>query len=363
MTVAVFLLLAALAAANGGNDVSKGVATLAGAGVTRYRTAVLWGTVTTLAGALASLAIAGAMTKLFSSGIVSADPTSAFALAVLVGAASWVLLATIARLPVSTTHALVGALIGAGLLLAPGSVEFGALLTSVAMPLLLSVFVAFGISWLLSLLPLRVPECICITSAETAPAGVAAGSDGTMAFQAPSATLPVQVRTGTSEQCRVHGRGLRVGRVINGLHWLSSGATSFARGLNDTPKIVAVGAFTLVPAGMSNNQVLFVVAGAMALGAITVGLRVAARLGEGVVQLTDVSGFTANLTTSVLVGLGAANGLPMSTTHVSTGAVAGAAGRKIGTMNMKTIRDFVIAWVVTPPFAGLVAAGVYLIAR
>ncbi len=363
MLIAVFILLVALAAANGGNDVAKGVATLAGAGVTRYRTAVLWGTATTLAGALASLTLAGAMTKLFSSGIVSAPPSNSFSLAVLVGAASWVILATIARLPVSTTHAIVGALIGAGLLLAPGSVRVAVLLTKVALPLLLSIFVAYGISWLLSLIPLRTPECVCVGPAGAAQRAVPIGPEGAMVFQASGGpSLPV-VSTGTVQQCQVHSDGLKVTRILNGLHWLSSGATSFARGLNDTPKIVAVGAFTLVPAGMTNTSVLLVVAGAMALGAIVVGVRVAAKLGEGITRLSDVSGFTANLTTSLLVGLGAANGLPMSTTHVSTGAVAGAAGRQVGTLNVRTLRDFVIAWTLTPVFAGLVAAGVYLLAR
>ncbi|MGA8112687.1 MAG: inorganic phosphate transporter, partial [Actinocatenispora sp.] len=178
MVVAIFLLLVALAAANGGNDVAKGVATLAGAGVTRYRTAVLWGTATTLVGALVSLALAGQMTKLFSSGIVAARPNTAFTLAVLAGAASWVLLATIARLPVSTTHAVVGGLIGAGLLMAPGSVRFGALLTSVAVPLLASIFVAFAISWLLSLIPVRTPVCTCAGDEAAVPADAVPGPDG-----------------------------------------------------------------------------------------------------------------------------------------------------------------------------------------
>lgn len=79
--VLVFLLTAALAAVNGSNDVPKGVATLAGASVTKYRTAIIWGTVTTHAGCVCSLALASKMTKLFSGGIVTAKPTDAFAIA------------------------------------------------------------------------------------------------------------------------------------------------------------------------------------------------------------------------------------------------------------------------------------------
>jgi PiT family inorganic phosphate transporter len=63
LTIAIFALTAGLAAANGSNDVSKGVATLAGTGVTRYRTAIAWGAACTLAGSLASLRLAHAMTR------------------------------------------------------------------------------------------------------------------------------------------------------------------------------------------------------------------------------------------------------------------------------------------------------------
>jgi len=117
VTVAIFGLLVFLAAMNGANDVSKGIATLAGAGVTRYRTAIAWGTVTTLGGCLLSLTVAAKLTALFSKGIVSHPPTNAFTLAVLVGAGAWVAIATLTRLPVSTTQAIIGALVGAGLLL------------------------------------------------------------------------------------------------------------------------------------------------------------------------------------------------------------------------------------------------------
>src|SRR5262245_24014068 len=117
MTVVILVLLVSLAAANGANDVSKGVATLAGAGVTAYRTAILWGGATTLVGAVLSIQLGRGMGKLFSSGIVNTAPTTAFALAVLLGTVSWVTLASAAKLPVSTTHSIVGSLVGAGLVL------------------------------------------------------------------------------------------------------------------------------------------------------------------------------------------------------------------------------------------------------
>ena len=370
MVALVFLLLVGLAAANGSNDVSKGVATLAGAGVTRYRTAVLWGTATTLAGSLFSLRLASKITALFSKGIVSAQPTRPFAVAVLLGAAAWVAFSTTFKLPVSTTHAIVGALIGAGLLLAPDAVNWSALPQRVVLPLLLSIVVAYGISLLLNLIPMRAPRCTCQESSgvtawdRQAPAPPGEG----MAFAA-SALGPVQTShnvaavTGVAVDCPIHGTARRNGeKVATVAHWLSSGATSFSRGLNDTPKIVAIGAFALVPAGMTLTQVLLVGSISMALGSL-LGLRVAKRLGEGVVKMSHIEGLKANLTTAVLVGLGAARGLPMSTTHVSTGAITGTAGSNLGRISGKTLRDFAIAWTVTPLFAAVVAALVYLAAR
>ena len=141
-----------------------------------------------------------------------------------------------------------------------------------------------------------------------------------------------------------------------------SGAASFARGLNDAPKIVAIGAFALVPWGMTSNQVLFVVTGAMAAGSLVGGMRVARRLGDDIVPLDHVEGAKANFTTAVLVGLAAGRGFPLSTTQVSTSAIAGASGTHAGRINRRTIRDFVIGWTVTPIAAGLVAAAVYAIA-
>jgi phosphate/sulfate permease len=89
-------------------------------------------------------------------------PSAAFTLAVLVGATAWVALATIVRLPVSTTHALIGALIGAGLLFAPDAVRWHALGAPLVAPLLLSVGVAYAMSFVLNAIPGRVPECVCV---------------------------------------------------------------------------------------------------------------------------------------------------------------------------------------------------------
>ncbi|AEA23525.1 PiT family inorganic phosphate transporter [Amycolatopsis echigonensis] len=336
MTVAILVGVLLLAGTNGANDVSKGVATLAGSGVTRYRTAVAWGALTTLLGSLAAVWLGTSMLTLFSSGIVAAAPTPEFALAVLAGVSVWVAAATLLRLPVSTTHAIVGALIGAGLLLDSKQVRWSALLTKVAIPLLASAAAAFAISAGVAVVARRIDA-----GARTRPAA-AARLYGGVPFVPVTRVPPA---------------------ILTSLHWLSAGAVSAARGLNDTPKLVAVGAFALVPAGMSIAGVTYLVAAAMCAGAVIVGIPVARRLGEGVVSLRHTEGLRANLVTALLVGMGGAAGLPMSTTHVSTGAIAGTSGTELTRLNTRTLRDFAVAWTVTPFVAALVAAGVYLLLR
>lgn len=366
MTVAVFLLLVALAAANGANDVSKGVATLAGAGITRYRTAIGWGALTTLFGGVLSIVTGHAMGKLFSSGIIGSHPVTAFAVAVLAGTLAWVAVASVFRLPVSTTHALVGSLLGAGLLFAPSAIHWGGLLAKVVTPLLASIVVAYGISALLGVVGQlwrrwhssrqATGEAGELTRPGPAADGPPDGQLTATAVATPPAT------TATTSATQAQPSATLADRLLAGAHWVSSGATCTARALNDTPKIAAIGAFSLIPAGVSATQITLLVAVSMTLGSL-LGIRVAKTLGERVVRMGHVEGFRANAITAILVGVGAQVGWPMSTTHVSTGAITGIPGTNLSRLNPEVIRDFVLAWTATPVFGGLVAAGIYLAVR
>jgi phosphate/sulfate permease len=112
---------------NGANDVSKGIATLAGSGVTNYRPAILWGTVWTGIGGLASSVLSQAMVGRFGAGLLAQQSAATLVetLAVLLGVAACVGLATRLGLPVSTTHAIVGSVAGVLLLSWSGSGQLG----------------------------------------------------------------------------------------------------------------------------------------------------------------------------------------------------------------------------------------------
>lgn len=222
--------------------------------------------------------------------------------------------------------------------------------------------VSYAISALLNRLPaVTAPECICAEiSAATSPRAAAASAPMTLsAPTAPRLVASVGLRAGTVAECAAHGpRKRRIGVDLNVAHWLSAGLTSFSRGLNDTPKIVAIGAFAL-PSGVTTETLLLGVAAAMATGSLAAGRRVARRLAHDVVEMSASEAFRANVTTALLVAVGGNQGLPMSTTHVSTGAIAGIAGTNPEQLNRRTLRHFAIAWTVTPLTAGVAAATIY----
>lgn len=365
MFVLLFLAVLFLAYANGANDNFKGVATLFGSRTTDYRKALWWATLTTFAGSCVALALSGGLVKAFSGkglvpDLLTQDPQ--FLLAVGLGAALTVMLATITGFPISTTHALIGGLVGAGLA-AAGTVNAGKLGQSFFMPLAVSPFVSFAATALLypvlrftrQRLGIERQMCLCVDGG--APQPVAVRPDGTAVLQATGISLSV----GQLQACmeRYHGRifGIDSQWVLDRLHFLSAGAVSFARGLNDTPKIVAL----LIAAQALRIPLstgLFAIGVAMAVGGLLNARRVAMTMSERITTMNHGQGFTANLITAVLVTMASGWGLPVSTTHVSCGSLFG-----LGAVNRSArwgaIRNIALSWLVTLPLAALLAAALY----
>ena len=353
-----------LAYANGANDTVKGAATLFGTGTADYRKTLSWATVTTLLGSLAALWAGSELLSAFrGKGLVPdallADPR--FLASVGFGAAATVLLATRLGFPISTTHALVGALVGAGLAAPRGEVHPAALWQSFLLPLLLSPFIAFTLSVLLyrlfrgARLRLGVDRetCLCVGEEVRVLA---------CAPVAPMTAIPaltearMTATVGTRVQCvqRYSGRvtGVDAQTALDALHYLSSGAVCFARGLNDTPKIAAL---LLLVQGMPGRTGIVGIALAMGLGGILKARRVAETMSHRIAGMNHGQGFTANLVSAVLVLFASRLGLPVSTTHVTCGALFG-----IGTVNRTArwpmIAGISLAWTVTLPLSALLAA-------
>jgi inorganic phosphate transporter, PiT family len=267
-------------------------------------------------------------------------------------------------LPVSTTHALIGGLLGAGLLAADGEVRFAALGKSFLLPLLFSPLVALLLTvaiyplfrWARRRSGVASNTCICVGMTYEA---VAPQPDGQLLLVRTGALVEVGQRADCVERYQGRVLGLDAGRLLDGLHYLTGGAVGFARGLNDAPKIVAL---LLAIEALRPALGLFLVALVMAAGGVLNARRVAETMSRRITRMNPGQGFTANLVTAALV-IGASRlGLPVSTTHVSVGSLFGI-GLVSGTARAKTVLAILLAWVTTLPLGAAFAAVVYLSLR
>lgn len=364
MNVFALLLAAALfmAYANGANDNFKGVATLYGSGTMGYPGALAWGTLTTFAGSLCSASLSDKLVKAFSAKGLVPDGVAAapeFLAAVAIGAALTVFLAAMTGFPISTTHALTGGLVGAGVATAGGTVNFSLLGKNFFLPLLVSPLLAMFLAgtgypflrWVCLRAGVIRDWCFCLGEGHRFVPIPDRGNALALA-----AAAPMEIITDTVANCsrRYQGRllGLNLQSLLDAGHFLSAGAVSFARGLNDTPKIVGL----MLVLKVFHVQVnILLVAAAMALGGLLHARKVAETVGHRITGMDHNQGFIANMATSFLVLVASHGGLPVSTTHISCGSLFGI-GLTTGQADPKVIRQVLMSWVLTLPIAALLAA-------
>ncbi|MHC4302956.1 MAG: inorganic phosphate transporter [Planctomycetota bacterium] len=366
MTIALLLVLAALLLgyANGANDNFKAVATIYGSSTLGYRAALTLATAAQIAGSIASVLLAGALLKAFGGKGLVADSTVAdprFLVAVGLGAAATVLLATRLGMPISTTHALIGGLVGSALAMAPAEIHWSGLGGRFVLPMVVSPIAAVALAG--TLYPLAsaarnrcgINEVSCLCVAERLEP-VEVTREGALVM----ARTGVELAADQVDQCRRRYDGGLIGisaqRVVDGLHVGSGLALGFARGLNDTPKIMAL----LVAAawsGLSPQLGLALIAGAMAVGGILHSRRIAETLGRRITEMNHGQGFVANIVASSVVIGASVGGMPVSTTHVSTGAIFGI-GLWTGRAQWNVVARILAAWVATLPMALLLGYAV-----
>ncbi len=365
------LLVAAvglLSFANGANDNFKGVATLWGAGRTSYKRALAWATVFTFLGSLAAVWLgSGLAAKFNGSNLVDREIFTQlpFLAAVALAAAGTVLLASRLGLPISSTHALTGALVGAGVMAAGlANVKFAALTKNVVAPLLFSPVVSFVLT--LAVYPLVAKlaggrDCVCIDQPQSvalAPAGSSLSSGPDVAM----VTVSVAVRWASAAECRT---GAEVTRwsISDSLHWLSGAAISFARGLNDTPKITAV-LLVLPLTGLATGRISYLmVALAMAAGGLLGAARVAQTMSKRITPMAVPEAVGANLVAAALVMLASRLALPVSTTHVTSGGLFGIGLLRRKQADWGRVRDIVLSWLATLPLGAALAIVFYRLLR
>ena len=353
----IFLFVAAcfLAYSNGANDNFKGVATLFGSGTTNYKNAINWATATTFAGSVTALFLAKELVKNFSGkGLVPDELILSpnFAISIALGAAITVYLATRIGMPISTTHSLVGALFGAGVMAVGSDFNFIKLGKTFLMPLIVSPLIAAVLSLIAYLIFRYFRALMGISKNDTIYIPKAEVSNTNHMRMVSTTPMNVEIENQHIKTYSGQVLGITTQKILDTLHYISAGVVSFARGLNDTPKIVGL---LLIINTLDIRWGLITVAIVMAAGGLLNSKKVGVTMSQKITPMNSGQGFTANMITGLLVTTASIHGLPVSTTHVSVGSIFG-----IGTVtkksDLKMVSKIILSWVLTLPIAALTSA-------
>ena len=319
-TLLVVVVVVALAFdfTNGFHDTANYVATWVGTRALSPRTAVAVSAAANLAGAFVTTAVA----KTVGQGIIDTGlAAERTVLAALLGAIVWNLLTWRLGLPSSSTHALIGGLVGAALVQSGSKgVQWHGVWEKVVVPGAVSPVVGFAVAFLLIVIIYR------------------------LFFRAAPG---------------VAHRGFRLGQLLSGT-WVA-----FTHGANDAQKTMGVIALALYTHGsISTFEIpswVKIVAGlTIAAGTYAGGWRIIRTLGQRIYKMQPEHGFAAQLAAGSTLYAGTHFGFPISTTHVVTGSVMGAgAVRGLSAVKWGIAGNIVVAWLLTLPMAGLVAAVLY----
>ncbi|MEV6787910.1 inorganic phosphate transporter [Streptomyces sp. NPDC051098] len=308
---------------NGFHDTANAMATTISTGALKPKTAVAMSAVLNLVGAFLSVEVA----KTISSGIVTESGiTPEVIFAALVGAILWNLLTWLIGLPSSSSHALMGGLVGATIAsVGVSGVNGGTVVTKVLIPAIAAPLVAGIAAYLASRLTYRI---------------------------------------GRNTDEKTTAKGYRAGQIA------SAGLVSLAHGTNDAQKTMGIITLALVAGGVlspGSNPPMWVILSAglaIALGTYLGGWRIIRTMGKGLTDLQPQQGFAAQTSAASVILASSNLGFSLSTTHSCSGAVMGAGlGRKGGVVRWSTATRMFVAWGLTLPAAALVAAGSEFVTR
>jgi PiT family inorganic phosphate transporter len=309
---------------NGFHDTANAVATSISTRALAPRTAVTLASLLNFAGAFVSLKVAATI----ASGIVDAKVvTTTVIFAGLIGAIFWNLLTWYFGLPSSSSHALIGGVVGAAFAAAgAGAVKSAGLLEKVIVPALVAPVLAF----------------------------LAAGMAILMAYRMVGHMRPGPVN-----------RGYRYGQIA------SLSLLSLSHGTNDAQKTMGIITLALIANGSLTGVnpdpptwVIVSAASAIALGTYSGGWRIIRTMGSRIIKMDPAQGFSAQTGGAAVILTAAHLGFPLSTTHSITGAVLGAgAAKRVSAVRWGLAGNIFLAWVLTLPCAALVGGLTYGVTR
>jgi PiT family inorganic phosphate transporter len=323
LLILVLVVVAALAFdyINGFHDAANAIATVVSTGVLPLRTAILLTALLNFAGALTGTAVAATIGK----GLVEPGAvTQVVVLSALVGAILWNLVTWFFGIPSSSSHALVGGLVGSALAHAGGrSIQSDGLI-KVIESLVVSPLIGFGIGFLLMLLIFWVCRGMSPT---------------------------------------------RLSRAFRRLQVASAAFMAVSHGSNDAQKTMGIIAMSLaLYTGGSDAAAHFRVpiwvmvacAAAMGFGTMAGGVRIIKTMGTKIIDLKPVHGFAAETSAAATILAASHLGLPVSTTHVISGAIMGVgASQRVSAVRWGVTARIAWAWVLTIPVSAAVSWGCY----
>ena len=304
---------------NGWHDCANAVATVVSTRVLRPLTAVLLAGALNVAGAFFSTAVA----KMIGGGIVFPDAiTNVVVAGAMAGAICWNLFTLILGLPTSSSHALIGGLVGAAVAHGGWAVVQFKGLNKILEAMILSPLLGFGMGFLIMVLV-------------------------SWSF------------------FRVH-RGVAT-KLFSRLQLVSASFMAFSHGANDAQKVMGVITLALVASGQLTSTevptwVIVACALAMGLGTTVGGWRIIHTLGMKMVKLEPVHGFAAETGAATVLLFTAQFGLPVSTTHTITSSILGVGSTKrLSAVRWGVTTKILSAWIFTLPGAALLGAGAYTV--
>jgi PiT family inorganic phosphate transporter len=318
--IAVIVLAVVFDYINGFHDTANAIATSVATRALRPQYALLMAAAFNFIGAFAGTAVA----KTIGAGIVDETTTTQVVVAAaLIGAITWNLITWWLGLPSSSSHALIGGLLGATLIASGvGALKWDGIVNKVVIPLFSSPLIGFL---------------------------------GALVFMV---ALSWIFRDFARKPLAAIFRRLQV---------FSAGFMAFAHGSNDAQKtmgIITLALFSaeVIPTIEVPTWVIFVSATALSLGTAMGGWRIMHTMGHRVVELEPIHGFAAETTAATVLYTTAHFGMPVSTTHVISSAIMGVgSSRGIRGVRWGVARSILVAWVLTLPAAGLIGAAAWFI--
>jgi PiT family inorganic phosphate transporter len=305
---------------NGFHDTANAIATSISTRAMSPRAAVAMSAVLNFVGAFVSLEVAATVAK----GIVSADAiTSTIVFGGLIGAIAWNLATWWFGLPSSSSHALIGGMVGSAFVAAgPDAIQGDGILEKVVIPALIAPTLAFAVAGLSILVAYRV-----------------------VGRQRPG----------------VVNRGYRLGQIVTGSLF------SLAHGTNDAQKTMGIITLALIANGNLSGDnfhvptwVVVSSATAISLGTYFGGWRIIRTMGSRIIKMDPAQGFSAQGAGSAVVLTASHLGFPLSTTHVISGGIMGAgAAKRLSAVRWGVAGNIVVAWVLTLPCAAVIGGVAY----